>query len=80
MEKDRKAICNIISRMLDNPSESGIYHTSTAYNELEHYIESVRAEALGWAHVDACIALDKGDDPRLLNVPQILERARNDLQ
>ena len=79
-DKDRTAICNIISRMLDNPDEFGIYPTSTAYTELEHYIESVRAEAIGWTHADACITLDKGDDPRLIEVPEILSRARRDLE
>ncbi len=45
MEKDRTAICNIISTMLDNPDKHGIYSTSTAYARLEHYIEGIRAEA-----------------------------------
>ena len=50
MDKDRTAICKIMSDMLDNPDSSGIYPTSTAYTRLEHYIESVRAEAIGWTH------------------------------
>ena len=79
MDKDRKAICEIISRMLDNPDNHGIYPTSTAYATLEHYIEGVRAEALGWAHADACCTLDRGDDPRLSNIPDMLERAKNNL-
>ena len=60
MEKDRKEICKIISDMLDNPHENGIYPTATAYTRLEQYIEGVRIEALGWAHTNACICLDKG--------------------
>jgi len=79
MDKDRTAICNIISYMLDNPNKHGIYPTSTAFTRLEHYIESVRAEAIGWASADACVALDKGEDPRLANVPEMLERAKRDL-
>jgi len=79
MDKDRKAICNIISEMLDNPDKIGIYPTSTAYTKFEHYIEGVRAEAIGWTHADACVALDNGDDPRLQNVPEMLARAQTDL-
>jgi hypothetical protein len=80
MHKDRTVICRIISNMLDNPDpEHEIYHTSTAYNRLEHYIEGVRAEAIGWMHADACLTLDRGDDPRTVEVPFILERAKKDL-
>ena len=79
MDKDRTAICEIISDMLDNPDSSGIYPTSTAYIRLEHYIDGVRAEAIGWTHADACTSLDKGDDPRLSNVPDMLARAKVDL-
>ena len=79
MDKDRTEICKIMSDMLDNPDEHGIYPTSTAYTRLEHYIEGVRAEAIGWASADACTALDKGEDPRVTNVPGMLERARVDL-
>lgn len=80
MDKDRTEICRIISQMLDNPDKHGIYPTSTAFTQLEHYIEGVRAEAIGWAHADACITLDKGGDPRTVEVPAILERAKADLQ
>jgi hypothetical protein len=79
MDKDKKVICDIISNMLDNPDNTGIYPTGTAYTMLEHYIEEVRAEAIGWAHADACIMLDKGMDYRLVEVPDILRRALIDL-
>ena len=79
MEKDRIAICKIVSKMLDNPNKIGIYPTSTTYAELEHYIESVRAEAIGWMHADACTMLDRDDDPRLADVPNIYSRAMVDL-
>ena len=79
MYKDRTQICKIISDMLDNPDKHGIYPTSTAYTKLEHYIEGVRTEAIGWMHADACITLDRGEDPRIVEVPSILERAKVDL-
>jgi|SRR3990167_2783386 len=59
MDKDKIAICKIISDMLDNPDESGIYPTSTCYTRLEEYIAGVRAEANQWRHANA-------DDPKLI--------------
>lgn len=79
MDEDRAAICKIISKMLDNPDKNWIYPTSTAYTELEHYIEGVRAEAIWWMHADACKMLDRGDDPRVAEVSDIYSRAMTDL-
>lgn len=36
-------------------------------------------EALGWMHAEACTTLDRGEDPRDTHVPELLERARRDL-
>jgi len=84
MKKDRKAICDIVSEMLDNPSECEIYPTTIAYDKLEKYIEGVRdnaiAETAGWAHADACVDLDKGNDPREKECSEMLERAFRDLK
>ena len=79
MHKDRAMICEIISEMLDNPGDCEIYPTGTAYTKLEHYIEGERMKAIGWAHADACTVLDNGGDPRCLEVPDILTRAKHDL-
>jgi hypothetical protein len=79
MYKDRTAICNIISQMLDNPEESGIYPTSTAYNRLEHYVNQQREEAIGWAHAWACVKLDKGLDPRTEDIAEMLSESAVDL-
>lgn len=79
MKKDRTEICRIISHMLDNPDEHGIYPTSTAYDQLESYIDGARAEVLGWAYMDACLQLDQGDDPRLSEVPDMLNRMSAEL-
>ena len=79
MDKDRRVICKIVSDMLDNPDESGIYPTSTAFARLEHYVEQQRHEAIGWAHAEACILLDRGIDPRVVAVPDLLERGLRDL-
>jgi len=79
MDRDRTEICKIMSDMLDNPDKHGIYPTSTAYTRLEHYIEGVRAEAIGWMHANACVTLDRGGDPRTVEVPSILDQAKVDL-
>ncbi len=80
MKHDRKKICGIMSDMLDNPDIHGIYPTSTAYTRLEHYVEQVRMGALGWMHAANCIELDKGNDPRTIEVPEILSQACKELQ
>ena len=76
--RDRDAICAIISQMLDNPDNNGIYPTSTAFTQLEHYIRRVRMHALGWMHAYCCICLDKDRDPRTEEIPVILEQERRD--
>lgn len=50
MDKDRKVIYEIISEMLDNPDEHGIYPTTRAYDRLEQLIEAARNE--GRAELD----------------------------
>lgn len=75
MEKDRKAICDIISNMLDNPDKIGIYPTSDAYKQLEEYIESERALALGFAFGFCCASLDTEKDPREIECPAFLDDA-----
>jgi hypothetical protein len=36
--------------------------------------------ALGWMHAEACCSLDKGEDIRKQNVPELLERALEELE
>lgn len=79
MKRDRRVICEIISDMIENPDKCGIFPTSTTYTKLELYIEMVRVEAIGWAHADACVKLDNEEDPRVSNVPEMLQRAKRDL-
>lgn len=74
MTEIRKKICDIISRMLDNPDESGIYPTTIAYDELEKLIVEKQFEALGWTYAFACNCLDKGIDLRKQSVPNILNQ------
>ncbi len=41
---DRQIICEIISEMLDNQKEYGIYPTTRAYDKLEAHYASIRIE------------------------------------
>lgn len=79
MNKDRAAICGIISEMFDNVDAFGIYPTTEAYNKLEALVHGARVEAIGWAHADACVDLDAARDPRQKIVPEMLDRAMADL-
>ena len=79
-DKDRTEICKILSEMLDNPDKNGIYPTSTCYTKLEHYIESARTQALGFAHGFICARMDSAnEDPRVMEVPMMLDSARENL-
>jgi hypothetical protein len=71
--KDRDKIHEIISTMLDNPDEHGIYPTSKAYHKLEMYVITQRIEALGWCYAYCCNLLDKGADPRQVEVPELID-------
>jgi hypothetical protein len=79
MEIDREEICNVISAMLDKPDNLGIYHTSTAYTKLEHYINKVRVEAIGATHAWACVKLDEDKDPRTENCCGMMDDLLNSL-
>lgn len=82
-DKDRTKICEIMSEMLDNPDDCGIYPTTIAYDKLEKLVEDTRsderAESIGWAYADCCVTLDRGSDPRQTLMSGVLERANADL-
>ena len=80
MNRDREIICEIISNMLGNPNKDKTYPVITAYNRLEFYIKSVRMEAIGWMYAYACIAADQERDIRLIEVPDIIDSALNNLE
>ncbi len=77
--KDRTKICKIISNMLNNPNEHGIYPTDTAYSQLEMYMIQERVQVLGWMYAEACNALDRGEEIRTMEIPDILARMHKDL-
>lgn len=43
----RLDICRIISRMLDNPDQHGIYPTGQCFDDLENYINELLSKARG---------------------------------
>ena len=77
--EDRAKICDIISDMLDNPDEVGIYQTTKAFNRLEELVRTAKFEAVGWMYAEACLLMDAGKDPRKVNCAEILERAEKEL-
>lgn len=81
MNSDRTKICDVISEMLDNPDNYGIYPTTKAYNALEEYIEGVRVQAVSWTYAHICTRLDADadNDPRVMLVPDLLANALKDL-
>jgi len=79
MNRDRTAICAIISQMLDNPDEQGIYPTTRTFDELEALVHDERISALGWASAYFCTMLDAGKDLRQDVVPDMLSQALIDL-
>ena len=80
MERDREEIVNIISEMLDNPDEIGIFPTGDCFNQLEEYVETIRHETIGWMYAYACNLMDEEKDIRELEVPVILEQALIELE
>lgn len=79
MSDDRGNVCDVVSEMLDNPNEHGIYPTTKAYDALVALIETARVEALGWMLAEMCRILDNGGDPRKEDIAEMLPRAVEDL-
>jgi len=77
--QDRNEIYEIISEMLDNPDEFGIYPTTKCFQDLEDLLRKVRFEAVGWTWAEACNQLDSGIDPREYNQGLLVENAAKDL-
>lgn len=80
ISNDRKVICRIISEMLDNPDDCGIYPTTKCYDSLEQYINSVRYQSIGWMFEYACQLANEGRDIKKVGVSEIMAEAYNDLE
>jgi hypothetical protein len=61
--------------MLDNPDRHGLYPTSTAFTELELYVQQERMRALGYAFAFACILRDKGEEPAVYDIGEFIKKA-----
>lgn len=48
-------------------------------NQLTELLGKVRAEAIGWTWTEACSQMDRGFDPRVIDVARMHERAKDDL-
>jgi len=75
----RHKIMCIMSDMLDNPDECGIYPTTVAYDRIERLIREARIEGVSCGIVSCYTALDVVDDPRKIDFSGVVERAKKDL-
>jgi hypothetical protein len=50
-----------------------------SYVVLADEAETKAIEALGWMQAECCGALDRGEDPRQMDIADMLARARRDL-
>lgn len=63
-DRIRTKICNLMSDMLDNPDEYGIYPTGKFMSKMEDFCLELRYEAMGWTWAECCTMLDNNKDPR----------------
>ena len=75
--KEFGEIERVIEWLSDNPDEAAAYIVWIERRLMRD--DEVLFRAIGWAHADACLALDRGDDPRNMEVPDMIERAKHDL-
>ena len=79
MKSDREKIVNIITDMIEDVDEYGIFPTTKAYDKLEMFIAEQRMLTMGWTIADACITLDNGEDPRKIEISGKVPRMYKDL-
>ena len=59
--------------MFNSPDGCTMDSVSTACTQLEYLINQQERIAIGWTHSYCCIQMDEGDDPRLIEVPELLK-------
>ena len=84
------AMCNTLRSREQQKCVEGDYGWSQSYQDvvnavgreiaLREKVETIMMKTLGWAHADACITLDNGGDPRQTIVPDMIARAKVDLE
>jgi len=75
----RTKICELMSEMLDNPDEHGIYPTSEFMSKMEDFCLELRHEAIGWTWAEACCLLDNDADPRKYEQGNLITDSARDL-
>lgn len=86
------AMCNTHKSREEQKCVQGDYGWSQSYQDVVNAVEreiKLREEnekikllvfqVIGWTWADCCASLDRGEDPRKANVPDIIERAKCDL-
>lgn len=76
---DKERVADIVNAMLDDPDPIGIYPTTRCFDQLQELLGSVRAEAIGWTWTEACSQYDRGMDPRLTAISQLMIKAAPEL-
>lgn len=79
MNKDRTETVKIFERMFEGVDEHGIFPTSTAFTQLEKYIEHERSLAIGCTYGACCRKLDKGGDPRTVDCSSFFAEIKDTL-
>jgi len=77
----RAKIEKTMAKMFEGEDKkTGIYPTTVAYNELLEICHCAKIEGVGWMYAEACIVNDRGDDIRKTTVPDLLDRANDQLK
>lgn len=84
------AMCNTEQSRKQQKCVEGDYGWSQSYQDVVNAVgreiklreerDAIFYKVLGWAHADCCVTLDNGGDPRQTPVPDMIARAKVDLE
>ena len=69
-----------ISETLARQLLHGLATSADTISGLTRQVTEIRALTVGWTWAEACIQLDRGEDPREQEMPVLLERAEQELE
>lgn len=72
---DRERVGEILIDAIQNENDE----IEEAISRLEEFVSQVRAEAVGWTWTEACAQYDQGRDPRAQEMPELWEKAKENL-
>ena len=50
------------------------------FKDIERYVERIRFQAIGWAHIFCCTKDEKGTKPGDIDLAEMVEQAKKDLK